>query len=305
MIRSMRGRETSSVTSPNWLPLSGILTFKKMRLSVMYDVYTPIEPHFLFRSICSLRETQLRNSEISGFPVVGRLTSPGRHLVPTIQQRPITSFDTLRYPYSQLSTSREGLLMEIKVTGRKMTVSDALRAYVEEKVGNSLKVFNISPMNVEVVLRKEKNPANPKPAVAEITLVTKGHIIRTEESEEDMYAAIDVASAKTERQLRKYKTKVIDRKHNGKSLRTSFTGEEIAPPKDEHLAHLEDDNTIVRVKEIQLDALTEDEALLQIDLLGHDFFVYNDATTGSVNVMYRRKDGSYGLLKQRIETPEG
>ncbi len=186
-----------------------------------------------------------------------------------------------------------------------MTVSDALRSYVEEKVGNSLKVFNITPMNVEVVLRKEKNPANPKPAVAEITLVTKGHIIRTEESEEDMYAAIDVASAKTERQLRKYKTKVIDKRHNGKRLGTTLSEEVLLPPVDEHLAHLEDDSHIVRVKEIDLDALSEEEALLQIDLLGHDFFVYNDNVTGSVNVMYRRKDGSYGLLKQRLETPEG
>ncbi|MCL2529215.1 MAG: ribosome-associated translation inhibitor RaiA [Coriobacteriia bacterium] len=194
--------------------------------------------------------------------------------------------------------------MKIKVTGRKMTVSDALRSYVEEKIGSSLKVFNITPMNVEVVLRMEKNPANPKPAVAEVTLVTKGHIIRTEEAEEDMYAAIDVAAAKTERQLRKYKTKVIDRRQAGKKLGEVLPSEELVPPLDEHLANLDDDGHIVRVKEIDLEALSEEEALLQIDLLGHDFFVYNDNNTGAVNVIYRRKDGSYGLLKQRLETLE-
>jgi putative sigma-54 modulation protein len=187
-----------------------------------------------------------------------------------------------------------------------MTVNDALRAYVEEKIGNSLKVFNITPMNVEVVLRKEKNPANPRPAVAEVTLFTKGHIIRSEEAEEDMYAAIDVAAAKTERQLRKYKTKVIDRRYNGKKLGEALVAEERAEKHqkevDEHLVHLEDDGTIVRVKEIDLVALNEREALLQIDLLGHDFFVYNDEGTGLVNVIYRRRDGSYGLLKPRIET---
>lgn len=191
--------------------------------------------------------------------------------------------------------------MDITVTGRKMTVSDALRTYVEEKIGNSIKVFNISPMNVEVVLRKEKNPANPKPAVAEVTLFTKGHIIRTEEAEEDMYAAIDVAAAKTERQLRKYKTKVIDkykRKGAPKIVDVLETRELAA---DEHLAYLYDSSDIVRVKEIDLVALSQDEALLQIDLLGHDFFVYNDIKTGLVNVIYRRKDGSYGLLKPRIE----
>lgn len=192
--------------------------------------------------------------------------------------------------------------MEITVTGRKMTVSDALRSYVEEKIGNSLKVFNISPMNVEVVLRKEKNPAIPKPAVAEVTLYTKGHIIRTEEAEEDMYAAIDVAAAKTERQLRKYKTKVIDRRHTGKKLGETLLAEDIASHSDEFLAHLEDDGHIVRTKEIDLVNLTEEEALLQIDLLGHDFFVYSDSESGQVNVLYRRKDGSYGLLKPRMET---
>ena len=191
--------------------------------------------------------------------------------------------------------------MEITVTGRKMTVSDALKSYVEEKIGNSIKVFNISPMSAEVVLRKEKNPANPKPAVAEVTLFTKGHIIRTEEAEEDMYAAIDVAAAKAERQLRKYKTKVIDRR-NKKKLGEALASESPAPAPDEHLLHLEDDNSIVRTKEIDLVALNEEEALLQIDLLGHDFFVYNNASTGLVNVLYRRKDGSYGLLKPRIES---
>jgi len=191
--------------------------------------------------------------------------------------------------------------MDITVTGRKMNVSDALKAYVEQKLNSSLKVFSISPMRVEVVLRKEKNPSNPKPAVAEVTLYTKGHIIRTEEAEEDMYAAIDVAAAKTERQLRKYKTRVIDRRHSARKLAETLAVESLEPVSDDLLELSEEDGHIVRVKEIELSALSEEEALLQIDLLGHDFFVYNDAETGLVNVVYRRKDGSYGLLKQRLE----
>jgi putative sigma-54 modulation protein len=195
--------------------------------------------------------------------------------------------------------------MDITVTGRKMTVSDALRAYVEEKINNSVKVFNISPMSAEVVLRKEKNPANPKPSVAEVTLFTKGHIIRTEEAEEDMYAAIDVAAAKVERQLRKYKTKVLDKRTGGKRHHE-------APPVEldkligvDRLApEAEDESRVVRVKEIDLVALTEAEALIQIDLLGHDFFMYSDPIDGLTNVMYRRKDGSYGVLRPRIEVLE-
>ena len=102
--------------------------------------------------------------------------------------------------------------MSITVSGRKMPVTDALRAYAEEKIGNSMKVMDIDPLNAEVVLSKEKNPANPCPDTCEVTLRTKGHIIRVEEHEDDMYAAIDVAAAKVLRQLRKYKTRVIDRK---------------------------------------------------------------------------------------------
>ena len=102
--------------------------------------------------------------------------------------------------------------MSITVTGRKMPVTDALREYAEEKIGNSMKVMDIDPLVAEIVLFVEKNPANPRPAVCEVTLRTKGHIIRVEEHEEDMYAAIDVAAAKVVRQLRKYKTKVVDRK---------------------------------------------------------------------------------------------
>ena len=102
--------------------------------------------------------------------------------------------------------------MSITVTGRKMPVTDALRAYSEEKVGNAMKVMDISPLTAEVVLYREKNPSNPRPAVCEVTLRTKGHIIRVEEREEEMYAAIDVAAAKVVRQLRKYKTRVIDKK---------------------------------------------------------------------------------------------
>ena len=102
--------------------------------------------------------------------------------------------------------------MSITVTGRKMPVTDALRMYAEEKIGNSMKVMDINPLDAEVVLHVEKNPANATPAICEVTLRTKGHIVRVEESEEDMYAAIDVAAAKVLRQLRKFKTRVLDRK---------------------------------------------------------------------------------------------
>ena len=193
--------------------------------------------------------------------------------------------------------------MSITVTGRKMPVTDALREYAEEKIGNSMMVMDIDPLVAEVVLFVEKNPANPRPAVCEVTLRTKGHIIRVEEHEEDMYAAIDVAAAKVVRQLRKYKTKVVDRK-----LRAADETIRMAEPAaageldvDGLMQELAADDEVVRVKTIEFEPLTEEEALVKIDLLGHDFFAYTDRDSGMVNVLYRRDDGGYGLLKQTEE----
>ena len=183
--------------------------------------------------------------------------------------------------------------MSITVAGRKMPVTDALRQYAEEKIGNSMKVMDIDPLVAEVVLYVEKNPANPRPACCEVTLRTKGHIVRVEESEEDMYAAIDVAAAKVLRQLRKFKTRVLDRKPREAAVAPvgKFDPESL-------MAEFTADEEVVRVKEIEFAPLTEEEALVQIDLLGHDFFAYTDRDTNLVNVLYRRDDGGYGLLKQ-------
>lgn len=191
--------------------------------------------------------------------------------------------------------------MSITVTGRKMPVTDALRQYAEEKIGNSMKVMDIDPLVAEVVLFVEKNPANPRPAVCEVTLRTKGHIIRVEESEEDMYAAIDVAAAKVVRQLRKYKTRVVDRKVRAgadKAMPDAIAAN--GASLDELMDELADDE-VVRVKEIEFEPLTEEEALVKIDLLGHDFFAYTDRDTSLVHVLYRRDGGGYGLLKQTEE----
>lgn len=197
---------------------------------------------------------------------------------------------------------KEVSVMSITVTGRKMTVTDALRQYAEEKIGNSMKVMDIDPLVAEVVLQKEKNPANPRPAICEVTLRARGHVIRVEENEEDMYAAIDVASAKVLRQLRKFKTRVVDRKVRAAEKAVDIAAD--VPASDELdldalMSDLNGGDEIVRVKEIEFAPLTEEEALIQIDLLGHDFFAYTDRDTGLVHVLYRRNDGGYGLLKQK------
>lgn len=186
--------------------------------------------------------------------------------------------------------------MDITITGRKMPITDALRAYAEEKIGNSMKVMDIDPLTAEVVLQVEKNPANPTPACCEVTMRARGHIIRVEEYEESMYAAIDVAAAKVLRQLRKFKTRVIDKKISQGNTEKKATELDIDGLMEELSAT---DDEVVRVKEIEFQPLTEEEALVQIDLLGHDFFAYIDRDSNNVHILYRRDNGGYGLLKQK------
>ena len=191
--------------------------------------------------------------------------------------------------------------MDIKVSGRKTTVTDALRAHVDEKIGEALKVFDIEPMTVDVVLRYEKNPSNPNPAIVEVTVRARGSVIRVAEHGADMYAAIDLSADKVTRQLRKFKTKVVDNRQGGASAA------DVAPvERVEELADLllpeEDDDLLVREKVIDVTPMPEEQALVQTDLLGHDFYVFENATTGLINVVYHRKNGGYGIIKPRIET---
>ena len=191
--------------------------------------------------------------------------------------------------------------MDIKVSGRKTTVTDALRARVDEKIGEACSVFDISPMTVDVVLRYEKNPANPNPAIVEVTIRARGSVIRVAEHGSDMYAAIDSAADKATRQLRKFKTKVVDNRQQGASAA------DVAPIEPvEDLADLlipaDEDDQLVREKVIDVTPMTEEQALVQTDRLGHDFYVFENAATGLINVVYHRKNGGYGIIKPRIET---
>ena len=191
-------------------------------------------------------------------------------------------------------------MVDIKISGRKVTVSDALRDRVNEKIGDALKVFDISPMSCDVVLRVDKNPSNPDRKTCEVTVFVRKNVVRVVASADDMYAAIDVAAAKVLRQLRKYKTRVIDYRMR-ETLKVDQVIEPTGASLDELMAELSADDEVVRVKEIEFTPMTEEEAMIQIDLLGHDFLVYTDRDTNEVNVMYRRTEGGYGLLKPKAE----
>ena len=148
----------------------------------------------------------------------------------------------------------------------------------------------------------EKNHAIANRCTCEVTIRTRGNVVRVEEQEQTLHAAIDVAAARVERQLRKYKTRVIDRKIRSGAAEggTIRTGEATELDLDALMDELADDE-IVRVKELDFEPLTEQEALIQIDLLGHDFFAYIDRDTSAFCVLYRRDNGGYGLLKQKLE----
>ncbi|MBS6417825.1 MAG: ribosome-associated translation inhibitor RaiA [Olsenella uli] len=190
-------------------------------------------------------------------------------------------------------------MVDIKISGRKVSVTDAMRDHVNEKVGESLKVFDIKPMTCDVVLRVDKNPSNPDRKMCEVTVFVRDNVVRVEASSADMYAAIDEAADKVARQLRKYKTRVIDRRQRPVPMPVPSSSEDLAD------LIVDEDDALVREKLIDLRPMTEEEALVQTDLIGHDFYVFENATTGLINVIYHRHNGGYGIIKPRLETEDG
>lgn len=188
-------------------------------------------------------------------------------------------------------------MADIKISGRKVSVSDSMREHVNSKVGEALKVFDIKPMSCDVVLRVDKNPSNPDRKMCEVTVFVRDYVVRVEASSSDMYAAIDEAAEKVTRQLRKYKTRVIDRKQRAAVAVPEHVDDltELIEPTDD------DDDVLVREKYVELKPMTEERALVQTDLLGHDFYVFENAATGLVNVIYHRHNGGYGIIKPRLE----
>lgn len=189
---------------------------------------------------------------------------------------------------------------DIRISGRKVAITDALRTHVMDKLGSALKVFDISPMTCDCVLRVDKNPSNLERKSCEVTVFVRDNVVRVVASGDDMMAAIDEAADKVSRQLRKYKTRVVDRRQKGPRIAIPADIEDLADL-IEPTGEDEEDDVLVREKIIDLPPMTEEEALVQTDLLGHDFYVFTNATTGLINVIYHRKNGGYGIIKPKIE----
>ena len=192
-------------------------------------------------------------------------------------------------------------MVDIKISGRKVAISDALREQVDTKIGNALKVFDIKPMECDVVLRADQRRASKNRSSCEVTVFVRDNVVRVDAAGPDLETAIDEAASKVSRKLRKYKTRVVDRRQRSK--RPEPVLEPVADLSDLIVAEPEEaeDDELVREKVIEFTPMTVEEALVQTDLIGHDFYVFENSVTGLVNVVYRRKDGGYGIIKPKIE----
>ena len=177
--------------------------------------------------------------------------------------------------------------MIYNIRGDKILVTDAIKDYITEKLGRLDKYFKNDELNVNVLIKvKGFNQT------IEVTIPTPNFTIRNEESAEDLYAAIDLVTDKIERQIRKNKTKLKKQnKVNNKYEYLNFDYE----VKDNE----EENNKIVKRKKFDTKPMDEEEAILEMELLGHNFFVYKDMHTDNVNVLYKRDDGNYGIIETK------
>lgn len=174
--------------------------------------------------------------------------------------------------------------MQLIISGKNFEVSDWLREYVEKKIGKLDRYLpTLTEARVELTLENTRNANQSQ--VVQVTLRTNGTILRGEERAADFTVAVDTVTDKLYKQIERYK---------GKRYHARTAGEKQAPPESLPTAETP---RIVRVKRFRLTPMTEDEAIEQMELLGHNFFVFANREHGTINVLYRRNDGNYGLIE--------
>jgi putative sigma-54 modulation protein len=182
--------------------------------------------------------------------------------------------------------------MNINIRGENLEVTGALREYVEKKLSRLERYFDIPPASdVHVTLRVEKDKQN-----VEVTIPLRGAVLRAEEKNHDMYASIDLVVDKLERQIRKHKTKVNRKFYKEGGLRNLFA-ENGAAVTTAYMDEDEDELEVVRTKKFTMKPMDVEEAILQMNLIGHTFFVFANMDNNQINVVYKRDDGRYGLIE--------
>jgi putative sigma-54 modulation protein len=176
--------------------------------------------------------------------------------------------------------------MRLQVKGKNLEVPAAIREYAEAKLAKLDRHLH-EAAQVEVELSMERNPSIAENAVAEATVWTKGPVVRAREASSDMKASIDLLAHKLERQVKRAREK---RRRRFTRLRGAAADAPSAAMPDE-------EPRLVRTKQFALTPMTPEEAVVQLELIGHDFFVFSNADSGDVNVVYRRRAGDYGLIE--------
>jgi putative sigma-54 modulation protein len=186
--------------------------------------------------------------------------------------------------------------VKLTVKGRHINLTDALTTYAEEKIGR-LGRYLADGARCDLELSTEKNPSIADNQVAEVTIFTKGPVIRAREASPDMYASIDLVADKLERQVKKYRGKLVARNHP--THREAVLAQGFQPPEVEEEAGGGGEMAprIVKVKQFVAKPMTPEEAALQLELVGHDFFVFTNSESQDTAVVYRRRDGDYGLIE--------
>jgi putative sigma-54 modulation protein len=191
--------------------------------------------------------------------------------------------------------------MNFNIRGENIEVTPALRNYSEKKIKKLERYFDGTPNSDVYINLKVFNNEQ----LVEVTIPMPGLLLRAEESHDDMYAAIDLVVEKLERQIRKHKTKVNRKFRQGGAIKFAFANGNgtAAPTTTTTLLEEEEDDEfqVVRNKRFDLKPMDTQEAILQMDMLGHNFFVFSHAESGETNVVYKRKDGKYGLIAPDIE----
>jgi ribosome hibernation promoting factor len=177
--------------------------------------------------------------------------------------------------------------MRLQVKGKNLDVSDSMRSYAEEKL-KKLERRLADPTQIELELSLERNPSIAANHVAEATIWTKGPTLRAREASADMRASIDQLVDKLERQVTRYR----DKRRRRVVPRGDGEARQPLPPLVD-----EAESVIVKTKQFPVKPMSPEEAVLQLELVGHDFFVFQNGETGEVNVVYRRRDGQYGLIE--------
>jgi len=180
--------------------------------------------------------------------------------------------------------------MELQITGKNLELLPAVRRYIERKVGKlGRHLPNITESKVEISKEKTKSPQQR--FVVQVTVDSSGTLLRGEERGEDLFTAIDRVTEVMERQIERYKGKLYE-KGRGSSLARSGFSEEVA--EEQPLGK------VVKIKRFAVKPMPVDEAIGQMELLGHDFFLFFNADSEKLNLLYRRKDGNYGLIEPEL-----